>query len=312
MGKRTRTVLALAGGVLLVTSVVQVVRSQCRWGTFAYQVGVEDPTSQEDWRADAAVLVEGHETVVTKHHKVIYVALSPDGEQVVVAKGEGPTDDEYVGVEPTGLFTYDVDGSSERRLTTSGSQPDWSPDGETIVFFSEDTIRTVDVDDREEREVYRMPPPRGVDPDYFVDATWSSDSSRIAFAIGRRHGPGASVLWTMRADGSDLRRVAVVGDSTDDLAWSPDGETFAWSGMYEGVFSVVTMPVDGGPIRQVEPNSRTPVWSADGSRLAYVIGHEGRYAPRIVVGDAEGAGEVAVPVAGDARGATSLDDWASC
>lgn len=314
MGRMSpRPALAVAAFVLLAVCAVQVVRLQCVWGTLAYPVAVESPTSQEDWRQDAAVLVEGSETVVTQHHEVMDVALSPDGTEVVVAKGRGPTDDEYVGVRPAGLYTYDADGTNERLLTdTGGEQPDWSPDGEKVVFFDRTTIRTVDVDDGKERVVYRLPRSRGTDPDYFVDVAWSPDSRGIAFAVAPSRGPTAAFLWTVRADGSHLRRVDVVDDVTNDLAWSPDGELLAWSGVYEGVSSVVTMPLDGGPIRQVEPNSRSPVWSADGSQLAYVIGHEGHYAPRIVVGDADGAGEVAVPVGGDARGATSLDDWASC
>lgn len=134
---------------------------------------------------------------------------------------------------------------------------------------------------------------------------------RIAVVVARpqRHD---SVFWTVRADGSDRRRAAVVNDdSLGGLTWSPDG-AFAWSGSFRGIFSVMLMDAGSGEPRQVEPNSEEPVWSADGSRLAYVTGHEGHYEPRIVVGDAWGAGEEAVLVDDDARGGGSLADWASC
>lgn len=301
--------VAVIAGALVVGFVV----SRCGSGTFAYRVAVENPTSQEDWRTDAAVLVDGDERLVTDDHATIDVALSPDGEQVVVAKGRGPTDDEYAGVEPIGLYTYDVDGSNEQLLTldSAGSHPDWSPDGETVAYLSGRTIRTVDVGDREEREIFRLPPADGSDPDYLVDVAWSGDSSQIAFVIGRPVA-GDGILWTMRADGSHRRRMFDMGPVVEDLAWSPDGTRFAWGGTYEGVRSVMLATDTGEEPDQVEPNSQDPVWSRDGSELAYVIGHEGHYAPRIVVGDADGSGEVPIPASEDARGATSLADWASC
>jgi Tol biopolymer transport system component len=312
VGTRRRVALGLGAVVILGALLFRVARAQCTWGTFAYTVAVQNPTSQEDWRKDAAVLVEGQERLVTRDHAVIDVAISPDGKRIVVAKGRGPTDDEYAGIEPTGLYVLDVDGSDEERLTLEsvGSSPDWSPDGETVVFLSGRTIRTVDVDDKEEREVFRLPPADGSDPDYLVDATWSGDSRAIAFVVGSPiSGDGA--LWTMRADGSERRRVSVLPDVNDDLAWFPEGATFAWGGSFGNVPSVLLTDAGDGP-RQVEPNSQDPVWSADGDELAYVIGHEGHYAPRIVVGDATGSDERPIPVPDGARGGTSLEDWASC
>lgn len=310
---RRRLALVLAGVVIVVAVIVQITRSRCTSGTFSYVVAVENPTSQEDWRADAAVLVEGEERVVTDDHATLDVALSPDGKQVVVAKGRGPTNDEFAGVDPIGLYTYDVDGSNEQRLAedTTGSEPDWSPDGARVVYLSGRTIRTVDVDDNEEREVYRLPPARGSDPDYLLDVTWSGDSERIAFIVGRPI-PNDGILWTMRADGSELRRVTNIGVVYADLVWSPGGDKFAWEGAYKGIPSVMIVDGGGGEPRQVEPFSYDPVWSRDGDELAYVIGHEGHYTPRIVVGDAEGRDERPVAVPDDARGGTSMTDWASC
>ena len=67
-----------------------------------------------------------------------------------------------------------------------------------------------------------------------------------------------------------------------------------------------------GKVEQVEPFGSDPVWSKDGSQLAYLIGHEGHYDPRMVVGHSNGEGEQAVPIPKDARGAGELTDWASC
>lgn len=250
------------------------------------------------------------ERVVTHDHAAIHVAISPNGERLVVAKGTGPLDDEIVGIEPIGLFIHELAGSGEQRLTAGGTHPGWSPDGSEIAFISGRSVRVINVDGTHEREIFRIS--RGdIDRTYLVDVAWSGDSQRVAFATGPLE-RGNSAVWSVREDGSDLRKhFAIDEDIISGLTWSPDGEHFAWGGSFRGVRSVMLAGSSGKPT-QVEPNSEDPMWSADGSELAYVIGHEGHYRPRIVVGDEVGAGEEAVSLPQDARGGTSLEDWASC
>ena len=304
--------MTLSAVVVVAAAAVFYVRGASCRSTFAYPVVIHKSAGQEDWRSDAAVLVDGEEHVVTRDHALMDVALSPDGRRIVVAKGEGSVTDEYAGTEPIGLYTYDVDGSNEDRLTLDsvGTHPDWSPGGEQVAYLDGDTIRIVDVDDKEEREIFELSsidaPPRAL----INDVTWSPDSARVGFLVGPYGGD--SELWSVATDGSDAQLVRrIEGDVAGELAWAPDGETFAWEGSYRGVPSVMIATVNGKP-KQVEPYSFQPFWSEDGSELAYVIGHEGHYDRRIVIGDSEGQGERAISMPHDAQGGDTLSDWASC
>ena len=300
-------VTSVSAGVV----VVRAVQGTCRWGTFAYLLGVQNPDSQEDRRADAAVLIEGKETVVTENHHATDVALSPDGTQVVVTSAIGLNGNEYTNSKPTGLYIHDVDGSDVRLLTRPGGyQPEWSPDGETIAFMREGAIFTARVDDGETHEIYRLPESKAVDPPYLSYMTWSGDSRRIAFFIDDHGFGGIGGLYTMRADGSGVQRVSRAEGG--DLAWSPDGRWFAFEDSYKGVPSLMLAEASGGKATQIEPFAYMPFWSRDGRQLAYVIGHEGHYAPRIVIGDADGSNAKAIPVDRNARGGTSIAGWASC
>lgn len=303
----------VSGLVLLVLVAFVAVRffePGCR-RTFAYPVVIHKSAGQEDWRNDAAVLVDGEEHVVTRHHLVMDMALSPDGKQMVVAKGKGSVTDELAGTEPTGLYTYDIDGSNEERLTLDsvGTYPDWSPDGEQVAYLTDNTIRTVDVDDKEEREIFDLD---SIDPgarQFILDLTWSPDSSQVGLLVGPYGGD--SELWSVNRDGSDPRLVRrIEGSVAGGLAWAPDGETFAWEGSYRGVPSLMIATADGKS-RQVEPYASNAFWSEDGDELAYVIGHEGHYDPRIVIGDSEGQGEEAIS---RPKGSYiyTLEDWVSC
>lgn len=149
-------------------------------------------------------------------------AWSPDGTQIVFVSTRD-------GGEPE-IYVMQADGSNQVRLTTtdawvSDHTPSWSPDGEHIVFSSDRVSY-------ENYELFRMradgthvtrltTTEEGVDdnaPEY------SPDGSRIVFSStrnGHQHD-----LFTMRPDGSDVRRLG--GDPMlDDVFphWTSDGAT---------------------------------------------------------------------------------------
>lgn len=152
------------------------------------------------------------------------------------------------------------------------------------------SIYTISLDGTGERRVTR--PPRGV-VDFQPD--WSPDGSRIVF---ERQSPGKpNETWTVRADGSDLRRVdpgCPPGIPETQIceenapAWSPDGRRIAIARAYGkerlirgerwiDVGAITVMDVDGTNVRQLtqlrRPTSTEdfqPVWSHDGRRIAFV------------------------------------------
>ena len=192
---------------------------------------------------------------------------SPDGTRLVyvVIDGAGGNAD---------LWIANRDGTGARQLTTSEEwedQPAWSPDGAWIAYRSfaaqlDPDIFLVRPDGSETRNL--TPDPR---PAVFDDGApaWSPDGARIAFRSNRG---GTADLWTMRPDGTDLRRVTDSPDFDTDPAWSPDGARIAFRRQLEtgGNDLAIVAAAGGEPTRLARPlDQRTPAWTPDGGRLVF-------------------------------------------
>jgi Tol biopolymer transport system component len=108
----------------------------------------------------------------------------------------------------TAIVVLDADGTRLRRVTPrrlNAGNPDWSPDGERIVFNSSfegqgaPEIYTVRPDGIGLRRVRRER------RSYSFEPVWSPDGTRIAMVHGDLG--TAPKIWTMRPDGGDLRQI---------------------------------------------------------------------------------------------------------
>ena len=99
------------------------------------------------------------------------------------------------------LCVMKADGTGLRQITRDGSiaiDPHFSPDGKTILFWSDDGLYTVATDGS------RPPSPLGgLDG---RDAVYSPDGRSIAFSMGQ-YAPDQRI-FVARADGTELRRLA--------------------------------------------------------------------------------------------------------
>jgi Tol biopolymer transport system component len=145
-----------------------------------------------------------------------------------------------------------ADGTGIRQLTspnnpeqcsegTSASdlKPDWSPDGEKILF---------------ERQ-------------FGTDENGGFDCGLDGYGY-------IAHVYVMNADGSAARRLRSAGlwDSDASPAWSPDGRFIAYSSQIGGIFVVSS---DGGSVAQsidmhVTGRALNPVWSPDGTKLLFL------------------------------------------
>lgn len=153
-----------------------------------------------------------------------------------------------------------------RPLTYSGLAfaASLSPDGKQIAFsWMSDVSQTPDL---------YLQLVNGGNPLRLKDAkaagkpAWSPDGSRIAFI--RRDG----AIYVMPALGGAPRRVSISNAATrGDLAWSPAGAFFVFTGPGQGLCAV---SVDGGEVHQLTKppagSDISPALSADGSALAFV------------------------------------------
>lgn len=108
------------------------------------------------------------------------------------------------------------------------------------------------------------------DPAADRNPSWSPDGRRIAFSSERT---GAGDIYTMRADGDDLRRVTDHPAYEGAPRFSPDGTAIVFEAERDGRAEIYIVPAEGGRVRQVTSSITRklgPALSPDGSELAFM------------------------------------------
>jgi TolB protein len=197
--------------------------------------------------------------------------------------------------EPADIWTMDADGGDRRAVTAFGSvslAPTWSPTG-SIAYFSLKDFPAPGPDD--------PPPPAelyATDPDgttrrltrdrrIQTDATFSPDGSTLAYsqwkAVKGQPGVFDIGISLMDADGTDRRALLAANGRRDAVtqSFSPDGTRIVFElvtarppgrrrGERQSDLAIVN--VDGSGMRRLTRTAAletTPVWSPDGTRIAF-------------------------------------------
>ena len=164
-------------------------------------------------------------------------AWSPDGTQIVFSRASGVFQKHFS--QNIGLWVMNADGSDMHQITQESttlgtgedSDPQWSPNGNKIVFQRRNVrtsrpkagiaLWTVNVHTGSERRVTPWRLRAGDTPD------WSPDGRRILFHDNNDGSPDVSAnLYTIRPDGSQLRQLTFLeGGAVNYLgsSYSPDG-----------------------------------------------------------------------------------------
>ncbi len=190
---------------------------------------------------------------------------SPDGRRLVYGRGD--------------LFVFDLDtGQSTRLAGPNASAPSWSPDGSQIAFAVDRAdlgqIVVVNADGTGARIVTEAGSLGWTD--------WSPDGSRILFV-----GPGPDGahqgwdIYVTNVDGSDVTNLTNSPTVDLDPSWSPDGSTILFRSRRDpppdwtegdAPDEIYLMALDGTDVRRLTHDSardQNPVWSPDGSMIAY-------------------------------------------
>jgi Tol biopolymer transport system component len=224
------------------------------------------------------------EPITTPAPFLAHLSISNDGRRIAYTAVSQTQNIQRLALDPA---TLTVKG--EPGWVTSGSRmwanPDPTPDGEWVVFYSRD---------QPEGDVYVCRPDgtglRQLTSDAAIDRVprWSPDGTWVAFFSERA---GQLQIWKIRgADGSDLQQMTDTGSIP---AWSPDGMRLATVKAFPSTNRVVMvvdanrtaseqspemLPTPGEAFRQFIPIS----WSPDGARLAGQLGFSDRGGAGIV------------------------------
>jgi WD40 repeat protein len=180
------------------------------------------------------------------------------------------------GVVVAELFAISAAGGNLVRYTSStegATQAAWSPDGAKIAFRLRKVLGVMDA---------QPEAPAQVLADHSSEAVsgprWSPDGTRIAYVVTTPilsgQAPG-SAIYTVPSTGGVPE--LLTGDYTwivSGLDWSPNGTQIVYSSSQAGAAHVFVMPSVGGAATQLTNglgNERSPEWSPDGSKIAYVV-----------------------------------------
>jgi Tol biopolymer transport system component len=148
--------------------------------------------------------------------------------------------------------------------------PDWSPDGRTLVFEStlggKYAIYTIRADGSGLARLTADTATNG-------QPRWSPDGRRIVFSSDRA---GHGDLYLMNADGSGVARLTSMGGgSYYQASFSPDGKWIAFQGrpdVREVCDRVYVIASDGTGLRQLTDSSygaEGPRWTSDGQAITF-------------------------------------------
>lgn len=207
-------------------------------------------------------------------------AWSPDGMLISFVDGSGYDSIARIGY-PGPLVLATPDGERVRVLSEVGGRHSWSPDGSKIAVGYEEhgpthfhaSIHVIDT--RDGGRVLAGPPNTIV---HWLGSgpSWSPDSRRFA---------ACEMTCIVNADGTGI---AYPNGRGLGAAWSPDGDRIAiwaslsdesWQGPPTVRREIFVIPPGGGERTQLtdtfEENARLlastfPVWSPDGTKIAYV------------------------------------------
>lgn len=178
----------------------------------------------------------------------------------------------------TQIWLMNTDGSGQPVQLTDifggACQPNWSPDGERLVFISpcsknQETYPSVGMFIINADGTQQTPLPGVLAGDF--DPAWSPDGTKIVFTSLRNS--GRPRLYLLNLEDNSVKRISDLYSRDSQPAWSPDGSKIAFVTNRNGPVQIWTMNPDGSEqqiyTRSADHINTHPVWSTDGETILF-------------------------------------------
>ena len=228
----------------------------------------------------------GQKRLTANSRIVPHISWSPDGSKIAYTSQQPPHDNLYE------IYVVRADGTFPTRLTISShlageveARPVWSPNGSKLTFQSyrdgKSEIYVMNADGSNQTNVTH-------DPNHNYDPVWRPDGMGVTFVSARDDRDRRYELYFVNTDGTMREIVGLTSyDSLSSPFWFPVGSTIGY--LYVGQSSQVVGPVvctltpghivcegDYFGTLYTAGNVTCPVWSPEGSKLAFVSNAEGK------------------------------------